>query len=242
MRFAHLCAMRFCVFLSIFLFWIGCSPSTLTNKMIEGDDSKVVRYWVNSAKVDCEGVGPQTCYQIQRGDTLRDDEWKLFYDEIEGFEFEPGNLFHLRVEEKKLDPANIGADASSVKYTMVELISRTPDIRLKLHNIYALESINGKAISVPQGIERPNLEVNVSENRVMGTDGCNRFQGSATIGIGGNITFGPLASTKKMCSSMETPQAYMNAMAEVKEYALRNGKLFFSDDAGKILLRFRPID
>ena len=234
--------MRFLLFFATLLLYFACSPNATTDALMEEDGTKVVRYWVNSAKVDCEGEGPQTCYQIQRGDTLRDDGWELFYDEIEGFKFEPGQLFHLRVEEKKLDAKMVPAGGSSMKYTMVEFISRTPDIRMKLHNIYALESINGKAISIPQGIERPSLEVNVSENRVMGTDGCNRFQGSATIGIGGNIAFGPLAGTKKMCRSMETSKAYMNAMAEVKEYALRNGKLFLSDANGKILLRFRPVD
>lgn len=209
---------------------------------MEGDDSKVVRYWVNSAKVDCEGVGSQTCYEIQRGDTLRDDGWELFYDEIMGFEFEPGQLFHLRVEEKKLDPATVPADASTMKYTMVEFISRTPDVRMKLHNIYALESIKGQAVSVPKDLQQPSLEVNVSEGKVMGNDGCNQFRGSATIGIGGNISIGPLAGTKKMCKSMKLTQDYTSALAEVKEYALRNGKLFLSDANGKILLRLRPVD
>lgn len=239
---SHLCTMRVCLFLSVLLLLFACSPGTSTDKMSSGDDTKVVRYWVNSAKVDCQGAGKQTCYEIQRGDTLRDEGWELFYGEIEGFEFEPGQLFHLRVEEKKLDPKTVPADGSSMKYTMVEFISRTPDIRMKLHNIYALESIRGERINIPADLEQPTLEVNVSENRVMGTDGCNRFQGSATIGIGGNISFGPLAGTKKMCRSMELSDQYMKAMAEVKEYALRNGKLFLSDANGEILLRLRPVD
>ena len=209
---------------------------------MEGDDAKVVRYWVNSAKVDCEGVGKQTCYEIQRGDTLRDEGWELFYGEIEGFEFEPGNLFHLRVEEKKLDPSSVPADASAMKYTMVEFISRTPDIRLKLHNIYALESIRGERINVLPDLAQPSLEVNVTQGHMMGTDGCNKFKAKATVGIGGNISIGSIASTKKMCKSSKLPQDYMAALAEVKEYALRNGKLFLSDSEGKILLRLRPID
>ena len=209
---------------------------------MDGSDTKVVRYWVNSAKVDCEGVGAQTCYQIQRGDTLRDEGWELFYGDIEGFEFEPGQLFHLRVEEKKVDPEKVPADGSSMKYTMVEFISRTPDARLKLHNIYALESINGEQVDVPRDLQQPSLEVNVTEGRIMGTDGCNNFNAKATIGIGGNISIGPIAGTKKMCRSMDLPQEYMTALAEVKEYALRNEKLFLSDEGGNILLRLRPVD
>jgi len=210
--------------------------------MSSGNDAQVVRYWVNSAKVDCEGAGKQTCYEIQRGDTLRDEGWELFYGEIEGFEFEPGQLFHLRVEEKKLDPSMVPADGSNMKYTMVEFISRTPDVRMKLHNIYALESIKGERITVAPDLEQPSLEVNVTKGLVMGTDGCNSFNGTAVIGIGGNINIGPLAGTKKMCKSSQLPQEYTKALAEVKEYALRNGKLFLSDAEGKILLRLRPVD
>ncbi len=210
--------------------------------MMENDDSKVVRYWVNSAKVDCDGVGPQTCYQIQRGDTLRRDGWENFYGEIEGFEFEPGNIFHLRVEEKKLDSAEVPADGSSMMYTMVEFISRTPDIRLKLHNIYALEAIEGERINVPSDLEQPNLEVNVTEGRIMGTDGCNSFQASANVSLGGELILGPISSTEKMCKSSKLPQDYMNAMAEVNHYGLRNGKLFLSNAEGTVLLRFRPVD
>ncbi len=210
--------------------------------MSDDGDSKVVRYWVNSTKVDCEGNSKKTCYQIQRGDTLRDDGWELFSGEIEGFEFVPGQLCHLRVEEDNHDPSAVHADGSSMKCTMVEFISRTPDARLKLHNIYALESINGERVAIPSDLQQPSLEVNVTQGRIMGTDGCNNFNAKATIGIGGNIAIGPIAGTKKMCKSMKLPQDYTTALAEIKEYALRNGKLFLSDADGKILLRLRPVD
>jgi len=234
--------MRFCALHFILLLLFACSPGTSTDKMSSGDEAKVVRYWVNSAKVDCEGASKQTCYEIQRGDTLRDEGWELFYGEIEGFEFEPGQLFHLRVAEKKVDPSMVPAGGSAMKYTLVEFISRTPDVRMKLHNIYALESIKGERINVPNDLEQPGLEVNVTKGRIMGTDGCNSFNAEATIGIGGNISIGPIASTKKMCKSSKLPLDYLAALAEVKEYALRNGKLFLSDAEGKILLRLRPVD
>jgi hypothetical protein len=36
---------------------------------------------------DCTGVGPQKCYQVK---ARPEDEYRLFYSPIQGFEYEPG--------------------------------------------------------------------------------------------------------------------------------------------------------
>ncbi len=66
---------------------------------------------------DCVGVGPQTCMIVN-------DEY--FYDSIVGFEYEEGYNYELRVE--LIDRENPPADASSVIYTLVNLVSKTPAI------------------------------------------------------------------------------------------------------------------
>jgi len=75
-------------------------------------------YWVNSAKVDCLGVGKMTCYQVQKGDSLDlNAAWNLFYSQIEGFDYQPGFIYKLKVKETAVE--NPPADASSIKYTLV---------------------------------------------------------------------------------------------------------------------------
>lgn len=78
--------------------------------------------YVNSELVDCEGAGgPQKCMQIRRAP---EEDWELFYDQIEGFVFEPGFVYELRV---KVTPrAEVPADASSIKYRLLEVVSKRP--------------------------------------------------------------------------------------------------------------------
>lgn len=78
--------------------------------------------YINSELVDCEGgAGPQKCMQMRRSP---DEPWELFYDGIEGFTFEPGFTYELRVRATAVD--NPPADASSQRYALVEVVDKTP--------------------------------------------------------------------------------------------------------------------
>ena len=68
---------------------------------------------------DCVGVGPQSCMLIKESP---EDDWTYFYDQIEGFKYEPGYTYELIVTEIKVE--NPAADASSMKYKLKELVSK----------------------------------------------------------------------------------------------------------------------
>ncbi len=53
-----------------------------------------------------------------------DGEWQYFYNEIEGLEYEEGFEYHVTVDIYELDPSQIMADASSVRYELVTLHSK----------------------------------------------------------------------------------------------------------------------
>jgi hypothetical protein len=86
-----------------------------------------LKMWVNGQKVECTGVAPMECLQIQYGETVNPDGWQYFYDDIEGFEFEEGYLFQLDVEksERPLQDGQIPADAGKYQYKLIEMISKT---------------------------------------------------------------------------------------------------------------------
>lgn len=86
-------------------------------------ETKVVE--LKSALVDCEGVSKQKCLQYKE---KGDDEWKLFYGEIEGFTYEEGYHYELEVDIEKVD--NPPADGSSLKYTLKKLIKKERDIAM----------------------------------------------------------------------------------------------------------------
>jgi hypothetical protein len=46
-----------------------------------------------------------------------DAEWELFYGRIEGFTFEPGYTYKLRVRVTPVE--SVAADASSLRYELV---------------------------------------------------------------------------------------------------------------------------
>lgn len=90
------------------------------------EEEKVETWWINSSKVECMGVGPMQCFQIQKGTELQSEGWKLFYDQIEGFEYEAGYLFQIQVKvTEKSEP--IPADASSFQYELIHVISKVKD-------------------------------------------------------------------------------------------------------------------
>ncbi|MBN2530484.1 MAG: DUF4377 domain-containing protein, partial [Deltaproteobacteria bacterium] len=51
--------------------------------------------FVNSERVSCTGVAPMQCMQVKEHE---EDDWSLFYDSIEGFEYEAGYVYELVVE------------------------------------------------------------------------------------------------------------------------------------------------
>ncbi len=60
------------------------------------------------------------CLQIKRNPN--DTAWQYFYDEIEGFQFEPGYTYTLEVSQAKKE--HVPADASSIHYKMEKLVSK----------------------------------------------------------------------------------------------------------------------
>ncbi len=59
------------------------------------------------------------CLQV-RSDELQ--PWTLFYQKIEGFQFEPGYRYQLTVSKEQR--THIPADASSLRYRLLQVVSK----------------------------------------------------------------------------------------------------------------------
>ena len=70
-------------------------------------------------KAECVGVAPQECFLVKEDP---DDEWQYFYDQIEGFEWEPGYTYELRVAVHPVE--NPPADGSSLRYELIEVVDK----------------------------------------------------------------------------------------------------------------------
>jgi uncharacterized membrane protein len=88
---------------------------TLLDTATYGQDLRSI--WVAHRRVDCIGVAPQKCYLIK---STQYEDWRFWYSEIEGFDFEEGYAYELLVREVPVeDPP---ADGSSVKLELVEVL------------------------------------------------------------------------------------------------------------------------
>ena len=81
----------------------------------ESSETRIL--YVDSKLVDCVGVGPQQCMLVRES---IDSDWQMFYDKIEGFDFQEGTQYKLEV--MVTDVKNPPADSSSLKYTLIEIL------------------------------------------------------------------------------------------------------------------------
>lgn len=86
-----------------------------------GEVASTKTLWIAHYKVDCVGVAPQKCFLIKEGQY---DEWSLWYGDIEGFDFEPGYAYEIRVAEEPVE--NPPADAPSVRLRLLEVVIKVP--------------------------------------------------------------------------------------------------------------------
>lgn len=184
-----------------------------------------------------------SCLQIQKNETIEQGKWQNFYAEIEGFVFEPGYLQKIRVKEEKLNPAQVPADGSSIKYTLVEVVEKKRDERFAIHDIWVLEAINGVAIAGEnEKMQRPVLEINVTEMRLSGSDGCNRMTGAIAALDGEKLEFGNIAVTRMMCANMEIPDKFNNAISTVRKFKKEGLNLILFNESGTEVLRLKKVD
>ncbi|WP_228441024.1 DUF4377 domain-containing protein [Chryseobacterium phosphatilyticum] len=89
---------------------------TTTSALSSGDEKTFI---VGPQTADCTGVAPMKCLQVKE---KASENWTNFYTNIEGFTYEPGYEYVLKVKTEKI--ANPPADGSSIKYTLVKQVSK----------------------------------------------------------------------------------------------------------------------
>ncbi|HNV01603.1 MAG TPA: DUF4377 domain-containing protein [archaeon] len=107
--------MKKIVFVGLFLFtltlFLGCV------------DQKIKTFEIGPKLIDCQGVGPMKCMVVNGGN---------FYNQIEGFTFEEGYNYTISVTTDKIE--NPPADGSSIKYTLIKVISKKLNLEKEFLN------------------------------------------------------------------------------------------------------------
>lgn len=115
--------------LLVFMTLFGCSESSESPVLSQASDSTAessagpsqalgtLTIWVAAEKRQCMAVGPTECLQIRLSP---DEDWQLFYGEIVGFDYQPGQLYQIEVSEVLIpDPP---ADAPDRQWVLRQVI------------------------------------------------------------------------------------------------------------------------
>lgn len=227
--------MRHLFFLIGTIFFLACSAED------KKQDQYV--YWVNSTKVSCVGLAPTKCLQIQKSETPDPSAWESFHGSIQGFDYQAGYVYKIVVKENHLDPADLPADASSIEYTLVEILEKRQDLKLRINDIWVAIEIKGEILpSEKDGFSLPQLEINVGEMRYMGNDACNSYNGGIIELDDQTIRFGIAAGTRMMCMDMKIPDLFNASLPEVLTWEIQENKLQLFDADGKEVMLLKKID
>jgi hypothetical protein len=105
----------------LFLLTAVVAIVTLSCADVTAPREQVLTLDVAPQQVPCTGVGPQLCLKVRQHP---DTAWTLFYDAIEGFQFEEGFEYTLRVAVREVE--NPAADASSLSYRLLAILRKVP--------------------------------------------------------------------------------------------------------------------
>lgn len=197
---------------------------------------ETLKMFVKENKVPCTGVAPMECLMVKYNN---DKDWQLFYDHIEGFNFEKGNRYEIMVVKTKKQGI-IPADASSYQYTLKSIISKTPATSVKgIYNTkMVLTNLNGKKIITG------NVYVTIDSDTqtIIGKSGCNNFSVKYTDlpskdQIQTNLPFGNLKACDQ--ESMKLEQDFLDAIKDNKfKIVKKKNKVQFKNLKNKTIMEF----
>lgn len=188
--------------------------------------------YIGPERVECEGEGPQMCYQYKENP---EDDWLLYYYEIDGFEYEEGYVYELVVAQSNIE--NPPPGAASVNLSLVAVTNKAVPPPNLNDTVWVAETLNGQP-----PVERSELTLGFFGGQLIGSAGCNRFSGRyETSGI--NITFGQLATTGVPCPQVLLGQqnAYLDALETVATFQIVDKQLQLLTDAGEIVLTYNEV-
>lgn len=214
-------------------------PATEIESTGDAELEEAKTLFVGPDLVDCVGVGPQTCMQVRESE---DDDWTLFYDQIFGFEHEPGIFYELRVTETEIE--NPPADGSSIEVALVEIVGQStvsatpqplPEGNILQGTSWKLTMFGPNDTLTPV-LPDSEITLNFDFSQINGSAGCNGYFAEATA-ENGTLSIGLIGSTLMACSEeiMQQEADFLAALAEVTSYTLADNQLTLQYEDGVLV-------
>ncbi len=236
--------------LAALLVVVACSPTggqePIAAEPTQTDEGQgeMKTLYVGPELVDCVGIAPMKCMQVKEDPN---GAYQNFFSPIEGFTFEPGYTYELRVNVETI--ANPPADGSSLRYTLVEIVNQTPVAAGETSEANGLQGVRWVLVSYVNAAGETVTALVDSEvtaefgpdGRVAGSGGCNRYFASYTVD-GGNLAIGQAGSTMMACEPMELMQQeaqFLATLGSAATWQVEGDMLTISDAAGAPIATFQ---
>ncbi len=198
-----------------------------------------VTLYVGPELVDCVGIAPMKCLLVKENP---EEDYKYFYSQIEGFEFEPGYEYELRVLVRPVE--NAPADASSLQYTLRTVVSQEPvaaenggiSLEGPTWQLVSVADSSGALVAVPAGVE---ATATFADGSVSGNSGCNNYGAAYTVD-GDRLSLVPGPMTMMACpdAQMTVEMQLMAAYGATASYTIADGQLSLHDANGNVAATF----
>ena len=153
-------------------------------------------------------------------------EWQYFYNDIAGFEYEPGSFYKLSVVTSTV--SNPAADAASLSYQLIEEIDKTAshyadNTMLTENRQWHLKQLAGLGDVNPMMLDQPPY-ISLSGEGFSGFSGCNNMFGQVQHLFEDEqlqntlLKLGPIGSTLMACADPNAnivEQKLQQALGEV---------------------------
>lgn len=203
---------------------------------------ETIKMKVKENTVPCEGVAPMDCMQVKIG---KSKEWQNFFNSIEGFTYEPGYAYRLKVIQTERT-GTVPADASKYTYKLKKVVCKkkvkddkntASDKMDVLNKKMILTHINGK--KVLEGKAYGTLDAKT--NTFFGKNGCNNFNSGFKLN-GSKITFSSGMGTLMACDpeSMQLESDFNSALDQ-KDFTIqtKDNIVEFVNSKKEVVLTFQ---
>lgn len=211
------------------------------SKAVQETEGEIKTLFIGPELVDCEGAGPQKCMQVKESP---EDEYGLFYSQIEGFKYEEGYEYEIVVEVTKVE--NPPADASSLKYTLIDVVSKTPvstdeaaaDSTLE-GTLWVLQTYVDADGNNAEVLPDTKITVEFEDGKLAGNASCNQYFG-AYQQQGNELTIAVGGTTMMACPEaiMAQEQAYLAVLNSAASFEISDEQLTIANAEGEVVLSY----
>jgi heat shock protein HslJ len=196
---------------------LGCSsPAPVQRELI-----------IAPAPVACAGDPPSTCLNVRE---QGGDVWRMRFDEVEGFAYEPGYTYRVLVEEPPLS----AEQAVVPQLALVRVVSKQPAAGAGepgplARSEWRLQSI-APAGSGAEAQAWSDSEItaafHVAGGWIDGFAGCDRYIGALAVN-GEKVTISAPATTLQLCArdAANRQRTYLQALAKALSYTVTGESL-----------------